>query len=406
MNTILSVGFNNFHLLFLGAELERYSFLKYLITGAYPQQKRLKFINLAKYHQFRQRRENISDMHIIQNTILEIPWFLYGQNNLNGYIALKCLEKYQNRAAHFIKKTNIEKNSIYHFRSGYGGHSIECAISKGLTVISDHTMAHPLIDEFLVLNCGKLPSKKDLSSLKSLPKFLQTIADDLRRDIDIIVNSDFVKFTMEIVGFNPEKIHVAYLGVEDKFLKLIEDKASNQFSNSKQQILFAGAISERKGIEELIQGFKLLDNKNVILNIAGPIKTNKQEILDLLKKTENVKYHGNLLKKDLAKLMLQSSIFIFPSYCEGSARVIFEAMAAGCYIITTKNSGSIVQDDSHGKIISPGSELSVMQSLQYSLKNLDLVKKIGNSNAELIKNEYKQSAYGKRVTEIYKSLLQ
>ena len=44
-----------------------------------------------------------------------------------------------------------------------------------------------------------------------------------------------------------------------------------------------------------------------------------------------------------------------PASVEGSARVVFEALAAGCYVITTPNAGSIVKDEVHGALVEPGS---------------------------------------------------
>ena len=46
--------------------------------------------------------------------------------------------------------------------------------------------------------------------------------------------------------------------------------------------------------------------------------------------------------------MSRAEVFVFPSLAEGSARVVAMAMAAGCYVITTPNSGSVVRDGAMG----------------------------------------------------------
>ena len=67
--------------------------------------------------------------------------------------------------------------------------------------------------------------------------------------------------------------------------------------------------------------------------------------------------------------MSNSDIFLFPSLAEGSANVIFEAMASGCAIITTPNSGSIVKNNHNGFIINPGDAFQLKQKLNYLINN-------------------------------------
>ena len=63
---------------------------------------------------------------------------------------------------------------------------------------------------------------------------------------------------------------------------------------------------------------------------------------------------GHLPWAELAERMSLADVFVFPSFAEGSARVVSMAMACGCCIITTPNSGSIVQEKIHGNVVAPG----------------------------------------------------
>ena len=56
-------------------------------------------------------------------------------------------------------------------------------------------------------------------------------------------------------------------------------------------------------------------------------------------------------REDLRERYRAADVFVFPSLAEGSARVIFEAMACGCAIITTPNAGSVVRDGENGLLI-------------------------------------------------------
>ena len=65
---------------------------------------------------------------------------------------------YSIRIIKVIKKIN--NFNIYHFRSGFGGRSVEYAKSIGLKVVCDHSIAHPSLVEYLTINKGKFPKKK------------------------------------------------------------------------------------------------------------------------------------------------------------------------------------------------------------------------------------------------------
>jgi glycosyltransferase involved in cell wall biosynthesis len=103
--------------------------------------------------------------------------------------------------------------------------------------------------------------------------------------------------------------------------------------------------------------------------------------------------------------MQSSHVFVFPSLSEGSARVVFEALACGCYVITTPNSGSIVEDRVHGAVIPPNDPHALIQAIQWAQKNLSKVLKIGDNNAKLINRNYSQRHYGQNLQKLYAELL-
>jgi glycosyltransferase involved in cell wall biosynthesis len=115
--------------------------------------------------------------------------------------------------------------------------------------------------------------------------------------------------------------------------------------------------------------------------------------------------NGHLTWAELAEHMSMADIFVFPSLAEGSARVVFMAMACGCYVITTPNSGSIVQDGVNGRIVAPGSVDELEVAIRESILNPAIIPIIGRKNADLIKGNYTQSHYGKGLMAIYQTLM-
>ncbi len=103
--------------------------------------------------------------------------------------------------------------------------------------------------------------------------------------------------------------------------------------------------------------------------------------------------------------MIRAPIFVFPSYCEGSARVIFAAMACGCFIITTPNSGSIVRHMEHGLLVPAGDATALAQAIAWARESPDFVAKIGWLNSCLVRAEYRQDQYADKIRTVYRSIL-
>ena len=97
--------------------------------------------------------------------------------------------------------------------------------------------------------------------------------------------------------------------------------------------------------------------------------------------------------------------FLFPSLAEGSARVVFEALAAGCFVITTKNSGSIVEDGKQGFIVRPDDPETTADALRRAHVDRDMIRKIGEQNQVLVRTHHRQSGYGDALMAVYDRLL-
>ena len=116
-------------------------------------------------------------------------------------------------------------------------------------------------------------------------------------------------------------------------------------------------------------------------------------------------YKGPLSRKELAQCMSEAEVFVFPSLAEGSARVIFEALAAGCYIITTPNSGSIVEHGVHGALVPPGDADALAEAIRQALLQREKAIKIGRHNAVMVRTHYRQEQYGNELNKLYERLL-
>ncbi len=115
--------------------------------------------------------------------------------------------------------------------------------------------------------------------------------------------------------------------------------------------IFSGALIERKGIHHLLEAWHRLDLKDAELWLVGSVH---DEAKPHLKKywRDNINVVG--FKRDVENYLSQGTVHVFPSQCEGSAKVVYEAAACGLPQITTREAGDVVNNGVEGIIIQPG----------------------------------------------------
>ena len=150
--------------------------------------------------------------------------------------------------------------------------------------------------------------------------------------------------TFRVQGFPEEKLYYLPRGVDVQKFK--PGPRPPIF-----RAVFSGALIERKGIHHLLEAWHRLDLNNAELWLVGSVH---DEAKPHLKKywRDNIKVVG--FKRDVENYLSQGTVHVFPSQCEGSAKVVYEAAACGLPQITTREAGDVVNNDVEGIIIQPG----------------------------------------------------
>jgi glycosyltransferase involved in cell wall biosynthesis len=102
------------------------------------------------------------------------------------------------------------------------------------------------------------------------------------------------------------------------------------------RILFAGTLTQRKGLADLFAAMKLVDSKEVELVVMGsllrPLAWYREQCPRFI-------YEPPRPHADVLRLMRTCDVLVLPSIVEGRALVQQEAMASGLPLIVTKNAG-------------------------------------------------------------------
>jgi glycosyltransferase involved in cell wall biosynthesis len=275
-------------------------------------------------------------------------------------------------------------------------------------VICDHAIVHPALLAELVDNRGRSPRLDRPAAPAPAPRPRLTPAErcfmaDVEASDSVLVNSDFAKSTYVAAGWPEDRVHVVYLGVDNNFLRAV-GRVHREPDHGRLRVLFAGRFERRKGAETLAEALPRLQSIDWELLVAGPVAAEVRSAHRTFLGDPRVSALGMISRSELARLMLEVPVFVFPSYAEGSARAVFEALACGCYVITTPNAGSIVEDGVHGAVVGPGDAEALAAAIAAADRDRDRLAAIGNRNAELVASRYRQRDYGRGLEELYRAV--
>lgn len=125
----------------------------------------------------------------------------------------------------------------------------------------------------------------------------------------------------------PEKVHVIYNGVDNRFHRLPGTKYKDYF-------LFVGHRGGYKNFAAIIQP---IAQCNFGLKIVGPALTHEE--MELMKQHKlNYTYCGRVSDEELNKLYNEAFCFIYPSLYEGFGLPVLEAQMAGCPVLAMNTS--------------------------------------------------------------------
>src|SRR5262249_39296909 len=149
----------------------------------------------------------------------------------------------------------------------------------------------------------------------------------------ITVPSNFCVRSFVEMGVPPQKIRKIVYGVDLSRFRKVADPQPDGFD-----VLFVGQVSFRKGVPYLLEAFAGLKHPRKRLRIVGAMQPEMKVFLQN-KHFENVEFLGPLPQRDLIPFMSASHVMVLPSIEDGLGLVLGQAMACGCPIICSTNTG-------------------------------------------------------------------
>lgn len=158
--------------------------------------------------------------------------------------------------------------------------------------------------------------------------------------------------------------------------------------------LFIGRLLRDKGVMEYLEACKMVkqSNPNVRFMLIGPYDsnpsalkpTNLQPYLD----AGVIEYFGEQM--DVRPFIAQSSVFVLPSYHEGTPKTVLEAMAMGRPIITTNAPGcrETVIDGENGFLVPIADAKALADRMQWFVDNSGKIEDMGMASYQFCREKF------------------
>ena len=219
----------------------------------------------------------------------------------------------------------------------------------------------------------------------------------------VTVPSHFAARTFLEMGVAAEKVHVIPYGVR---LKMFYRTLPPPRIEKRFEILFAGHVSLRKGVPYLLEAFARVRHTNKRLRIVGSLDGRMREILGRFP-TEKVEFLGSLSQAALAEMMGSSHLLVLPSVEEGLALVQAQAMACGCPVLATTNTGAedLFTDGVEGFIVPIRDVNALVDRMEHVLGERGLWESMSQAAVERVRGAGGWDAYGERWAGVLNALV-
>ena len=163
----------------------------------------------------------------------------------------------------------------------------------------------------------------------------------------IVVPSAYVAEEVEKAGADPAKIRLVPYGYTPDANIGVARKKDRPLP---LRGLFVGLVDHRKGVQDLAVAATPFEGQ-IGFDVYGKLAV-EQHDLDEWGKT--LRLHGPKPFEQIKAAYAQADFLVLPSYLEGSAMVVYEAMAYGLPCVVTRETGSIITDGENGFIVDAG----------------------------------------------------
>lgn len=170
------------------------------------------------------------------------------------------------------------------------------------------------------------------------------------------------------------------------------------------RFLFIGRLLREKGIYDFLQAAQIVKKRypNIIFDMLGATDfanpgSVSEDILNQYIIESIIQYHGQV--NNVSDYIVQSSVFVLPSYREGVPRSTQEAMAIGRAIITTDVPGcrETVVNNHNGFIVKKWDPEALAEKMIYFIKHPEQIREMGEISHKMAVEKFDAEKVNQRL---------
>jgi glycosyltransferase involved in cell wall biosynthesis len=298
---------------------------------------------------------------------------------------------------------NANKFSIIHCISAHGPSALP-AIFAGI-----------ITRKKVIVKITQAEYRDPLKSISNVHKLIRETRKKVVSKADFFISiSQEIKLELVNYGIKEEKIINIPNGVEvNKYypISLVERKELRiklSIDPDAIVVLYAGSLNKRKGIYDLLDACKLIDNlqgKKIEIVLCGPDHENvyDKHIRNKLFPV-NINYKGNV--DNINEYYQAADIFILPSYSEGLPNVLLEAAMSGLALIASDIGGNrdIVVDGYSGLLYNLGDSKLLKEKILSLINDNEKRLYLSKNALKFAKDKFSLSTVSQQYINLYDKL--
>lgn len=293
---------------------------------------------------------------------------------------------------HLILRQGLDNASgIYTFNSA-GLELLQAARARKLKTVMEQTIAPIEIESKLMAEEHQAFPGWETPFLDS--PLLKELASRTHHEWNtadtIFCGSEFVRDGIIASGGPGDRCRVLPYGVDIRFS--LPERPPHPGS---LRVLTVGQVGFRKGSPYVLEAAQRLKGL-AVFRLIGPmgVLPGARSLL-----ADSLELIGPVPRSEILAQFAWADVFLLPSLCEGSATVIYEALAAGLPVICTPNAGSVVRDGIDGFIVPIRDPDAIAEKVELLVTDPNLRAKM-SSNALQRAREYTLDSYQQRLLDL------
>lgn len=285
---------------------------------------------------------------------------------------------------------------VYSALSGVGLHSGREARRRGMAHVCDRGSTHIVEQDRLL---AEEHAAQGLPYRPIDPKIIDIHLQEYAEADAITVPSTFAVRSFEREGVAPEKLHLVPYGVD------VSRFSASRPRDAQFTVLFVGGLSVRKGLSYLLDAFRTAAISNARLVLVGADLPETETLLSR-HPVETVDRTGPLPQPTVAEWMSRAHVLVLPSVEDGFGLVMAQAMACGCPVIASTNTGAedLFDDGAEGFVVPVRSPDAIADRLTRLVEDSSLWRRMSDAALARTARFGGWSAYGRQSIDLFSQL--